>query len=188
MHSTSASLLERLRRPDDHEAWGRFVRLYTPLLYYWLRRAGLQEHDAGDVVQDVLLHLVQKFPEFQYDCTRRFRSWLRTVTLNKPRDRRKRRAPALLGSDDRAVNGEAVPDEVALFAEDEYRRHLTAQALELMQAEFAPATWRACWAHAVEGRPAAEVAAELGLTPGAVYAARFRVLSRLRRELDGLLD
>jgi RNA polymerase sigma-70 factor (ECF subfamily) len=188
MHSTSASLLERLRQPRDNDAWTRFVHLYTPLLYYWLRRTGLQQDDAADLVQDVLLQLVHKLPAFTYDRTRSFRSWLRTVTLNKLRDRCKRRAPVPLGSDDQALHEQPVPDEAALFAEEEYRAHLTARALELARAEFAPTTWKACWEHVVAGRPAAEVAVELGMTPGAVYAARFRVLARLRRELDGLLD
>jgi RNA polymerase sigma-70 factor (ECF subfamily) len=57
-----------------------------------------------------------------------------------------------------------------------------------MQSDFQPATWRACWEHVAEGRPAAEVAAELGMTEGAVYVARCRVLRRLRSELEGLLD
>ena len=72
--------------------------------------------------------------------------------------------------------------------EAEYRQHLTNRALRLMQADFQPATWQAFWEQVVVGRPAADVAAELGLTPGAVYAARFRVLDRLRRELAGMLD
>src|SRR5438876_4447688 len=96
MHSTPVSLLERLRRPAEPEAWGRFVHLYTPLLYYWSRRAGLQPSDAADLVQDVLTTLVQKLPEFRYDEHKSFRAWLRTVTLNKWRDRRKRHAPEQL--------------------------------------------------------------------------------------------
>src|SRR5581483_8600497 len=66
MHTTSASLLERLRQPSDADAWGRLVRLYTPLLLYWARRLGLQYPDAADLVQDVLVVLVQKLPEFHY--------------------------------------------------------------------------------------------------------------------------
>src|SRR5687768_3792442 len=48
LHTTSLTLLERLRQPGDQEAWTRFVQLYTPLLYHWARRAGLQEQDAAD--------------------------------------------------------------------------------------------------------------------------------------------
>jgi len=68
MDTTSSSLLERLRQPGASEAWQRFVHLYTPLLYYWARGAGLPAHDAADLVQDVLVVLVQKLPEFQYDA------------------------------------------------------------------------------------------------------------------------
>ncbi len=188
MQSTSLTLLDRLRQPGDSAAWERLVRLYTPLLFHWLRRAGAQQEDAADVVQDVFVLLLQKLPEFSYDRSGSFRSWLRTVTLNKWRDAQKKRSPDLLGSAIRRVNEQAVEDGAALFAEEEYRRHLAARALELARAEFQPSTWQACWEHVVRGRPAAEVAQELGLTPGAVYAAAFRVLGRLRRELAGLLD
>jgi len=89
MHITSASLLERLRRPNDHAAWERFVRFYTPLLNYWARHLGLQPNDAADLVQDVLSTLVQKLPEFVYDRHKSFRNWLRTLMLNRWRNNRR---------------------------------------------------------------------------------------------------
>ena len=72
--------------------------------------------------------------------------------------------------------------------EEEYRQHVVGRALCVMQADFRETTWKACWEMVVSGRPAAHVAAELGLTVGAVYAAKVRVLNRLREELQGLLD
>ena len=57
-----------------------------------------------------------------------------------------------------------------------------------MKAEFAPTTWKACWECTVEGRSAVEVGRELGLSAGAVRAAKFRVLCRPRREMDGLIE
>jgi hypothetical protein len=84
---TPVSLLERLRSPDDAEAWSRFLALYTPLLYSLGRRVGLQDQDAADLVQKVLLVLVTALPTFAYDRLRSFRRWLRTVALNKWRDR-----------------------------------------------------------------------------------------------------
>ena len=87
-----------------------------------------------------------------------------------------------------AVADLADPDPAEAFWEAEYRQHLVGRALTLMQAEFQPATWKACWETVVAGRPAAEVAAELGIGVGAVYMAKSRVLSRLRHELAGLLD
>ncbi len=185
MHTTPVSLLQRLGQSPTPETWERFVRLYTPLLFYWARRLGMQEQDAADLVQDVLIVLVQKVPELQYDATRSFRGWVRMVLLNKWRDRRDRApAPGQLDS----ANVPAVPDEVEVLQEAEYRQYLTHRALRLMQSDFEPATWKACWETVVCGRAAAEVAAEVGLTVNAVYLARSRVLARLRRDLEGLLD
>jgi RNA polymerase sigma-70 factor (ECF subfamily) len=81
-----------------------------------------------------------------------------------------------------------VPADVDRFWEEEYRQHLVGRALQLMQADFQPTTWKACWELVVAGKPAPRVAAELGITTGAVYAAKFRVLSRLREELRDLMD
>jgi RNA polymerase sigma-70 factor (ECF subfamily) len=184
MGETSTSLLERVRQRDDVEAWNRFLDLYAPLIHAWAVRARLQPADAADLLQEVLATLVRQLPTFQYDPERSFRAWLKTVTLNcwRARARRARTAP-LDGQVDPAVDDPAVE-----FWESEYRGWLTARALKIMQAEIEPRTWRACWLTAAEGRPAANAAAELGMTVGAVYAARCRVLARLRRELDGLGD
>src|SRR5438128_12285057 len=124
MHTTSVSLLERLRQPDAHAAWERFVDLYTPLLFYWARRVGLQESDAADLVQDVFTILVQKLPEFHYDRSHSFRSWLHTVLLNKWRKLR-RRQPSSPQPGDASLASLANPDdEVAKLEEAEFRQHL----------------------------------------------------------------
>jgi RNA polymerase sigma-70 factor (ECF subfamily) len=186
MDKTPASLLERLRRPDEQQAWARFVELFAPLIYYWARRTGLQNQDAADLVQDVFLLLLRKLPEFNYDDHKSFRNWLRTVTLNRWRDTRRRRVlPLAAGAVlDELPGGEGVE---ALW-EAEYQRHVVGQALEVMRAEFEPATWQACWGLVVEGRSAADVGRELGISPNAVYIAKCRVLQRLRQELNGLIE
>ncbi len=185
--TTPFSLLQRLRQPAPQDAWKRFVDLYTPLLCYWARRLGLKDQDAADLVQEVFAVLVVKLPEFTYDPSKSFRSWLRTVTHNKWREKH-RRASLSVGAFADGQDEPAVPDPAEAFWEGEYQQHLTTRALELMQADFKPATWKACWEVVANDRPAAEVAAELGLTVGAVHAARFRVLARLRQELQGLVD
>jgi RNA polymerase sigma-70 factor (ECF subfamily) len=130
--------------------------------------------------------LVRKLPSFQYDPSKSFRSWLRTVLQNTWRNRRRQKIAE--PRDDLDLLPPQKSDEVAELEEAEYRQHLVARAAELMQAEFEPSTWQACWQFVVVGRPAAEVATELGLTVNAVYLAKSRVLARLRRELEGLLD
>ncbi len=187
MHTTPASLLEQLRRPGDQGSWARFVRLYYPLIYHWARRSGASPEDAGDLVQEVLMILIRTMPSFEYDPSRSFRGWLRTVTLNAWRKRMK--SPSL-PTDLVEVDGMIDPSIPATeeFEEAEYRRHLVVRALRLMEKDFRPTTWRACWENVAQGHPAEDVARELGITVNSVYLAKSRVLRRLRQELDGLLD
>lgn len=187
MHTTPVSLLERLRHNPDEAAWRQLVKLYTPLLHSWAQRAGLSAHDGADLVQDVFTILVQTLPTFQYDQHGRFRAWLRTITLNKLRDRKRRAALAELRPLEQCPEP-ALPDGAEAFWEAEYRQELTERALELIQTDFAPTTWQACWEFVARGRPASDVARELGISENAVYLAKCRVLRRLRDELAGLLD
>jgi RNA polymerase sigma-70 factor (ECF subfamily) len=185
---TPSSLLQRLRRSPDQADWDRFVDLYTPLLYFWTCRMGLQASDAADLVQEVFAALVEKLPEFEYDPGKSFRAWLRTLSVNKWRDCLRRRAAALRGASPAGLDEVAVPGPAEALWEAEYRQHVVGQALEWMRGEFQPTTWKSFWGLVVEGRPAAEVGQELGLAANAVYAAKARVLRRLREELAGLLD
>jgi RNA polymerase sigma-70 factor (ECF subfamily) len=187
MHTTSPSLLERLRQPADQTAWDRLVELYTPLLYYWARRMGLQEPDAADLVQEVFTVLVQKLPQFTYDKQKSFRGWLRTVTLHKWGEKQ-RRAGVRREAEAAPLPDVADPHSPDAAWEAEYHQHIVRRALEIMQSEFQSRTWKACWETVVAGRSAEDVAAELGLSAGAVRAAKFRVLCRLREELAGLID
>ena len=188
MDTTSVSLLRRLRQPNPDDAWERFVELYSPLIYAWARRQGIAEADSADLVQDVLTVLVKELQTFEYNpATDRFRGWLRTITVNKVRDRQRRGAVrARLSADERT---QILPQaSIDLFEEDEYRNFIVSRAMELMKAEFRTDTWQACWQQVVEGRKAADVASELGLSLNMVYLAKSRVLGRLRDELSELLD
>ncbi len=170
METTSASLLMRLKGPDEPAAWAG--------------RIGLQDADALDLVQDVFTSLLKKLPEFTYDADRGFREWLWVVTRNKYLERtRRKRLP---------VDAAAHPDQVAArpgvtAEEDDFRRHLLGRIVPAMRTQFQPTTWKAFWGSVVEGRPAAEVAAELGVSVDAVYKAKARVVSRLHGELADLV-
>jgi RNA polymerase sigma-70 factor (ECF subfamily) len=177
-----------LQGAPDEAAWDRFVDLYTPLLFLWARRCGENDHDAADLVQEVFVTLVQTLPTFRYDpAAGKFRGWLRTLMLNKLRDRKRRESRLEKALANRSP-GPEMADPAEEFGEAEYRRQLARRALQLMQADFEPATWKACWETIVQERPTDEVARELGVSENAVYLARCRVLRRLRRELNGLLE
>lgn len=187
MVDTSPSLLERLRRTDDQQAWSRFVYLYTPLLQGWLARLGAGGDEIADVIQDVFVVLVRRLPEFRYDSRLSFRAWLRSVAVSRWRDRQRLRVARPV--DDAApVMADLAVDEADSLDAADYNAYLTGRALRLIQTDFPGPTWQAFWGVVVDGRPAAEVAAGLGVSVNAVYLAKSRVLRRLREELAGLLD
>jgi RNA polymerase sigma-70 factor (ECF subfamily) len=178
---TPLSLLRRLREEPRPEDWDLFVELYTPLLIAWSRRLGLPGDDTRDLVQEIFLMLLHKLGVFRHDGQRRFRGWLWTITLNKVRDRYRQRDVA--PPEDVDLEELVRADTVA-----EYRSHLYAQAIRIMQKDFAETTWRACWLCVVEERPPAEVAQTLQVSVATVYQAKRRVLHRLHQELEGLLE
>ena len=190
MNSTSLTLLERLREPRNDAAWDRFVSLYSPLLFAFARRADMNDNDAADVVQDVFLVLMAELPGFEYDAARKnFRGWLKTVTVNKCRERQRRRVlAAAAGGDESGLSGIVDDATVEAFWEGEYQQHLIAQALRLMQTDFEPKTWQAAWLALTTDRTAADIGQELSLAEASVWVAKGRVLRKLRQEMVGMWD
>jgi len=190
MDNTPVSLLRRLKECGDEQlrerSWERFVSLFTPLLYCWATRLGAQDADAADLVQDTFLVLHRKLPEFNYDPSRSFRAWLRTILTNRWRE--KQRRPQAMAGHAALLDQLPSPDAAAELTEAEYQQHLVHRAMQLLQSEFPEATWRAFWETAVLGRPALEVARGCGLAVEAVYQINRRVRRRLRQELEGLMD
>ena len=191
--ATRASLLVRIRDARDREAWGQFVEIYAPLVYDLARRRGLQDADAADLTQDVLRSVARAAPRFAYDPRRgSFRGWLFTVARNQLRKSalaRKRQAPGCGGSDvQRMLEEQPAPAEEEALWDREYQARLFEWAAERVRPAFRLATWQAFWRTAVEGRDAAAVAKELGLSVGAVYIARSRVLARIKEQLRPLQE
>lgn len=187
--STSKSLLERLKSSSDQAAWDRFVEIYAPLIYYWCRQHGVTGQEVADLVQEVLLLLVRRLPEFEYDPKQRFRGWLRTVTANRVRDlQRKQTGRDELPAGSRLDDLEDERVESDLFDEVEYRRFIIGRCFELMKSEFREDVWTACYMQIVENVAPSDVAQKLGISVNQVYLAKSRVLARIRMELSGLFD
>ena len=187
---TRPSLLLSLRDAGDDRAWKDFVEIYTPLIFGHCTRRGLQEADAADVTQEVMRAVARAIQKLDYDRSRgTFRAWLLTVTRSKLNNFFASRARHPQGTGDTAVVEflEAQPDpEAAADWEREYRQRLFQIAAENVRPEFQAGTWSAFWRTAVEDEPVAAVAANLGMSAGAVYIARSRVLARLRTEIESL--
>lgn len=188
---TSPSLLQRIRDQDDL-AWARLLDLYGPLVYGWCRRAGLNNEEASDLMQDVFLSVSQNIEGFRRDePSDSFRGWLRVMTRNRIATffRNAAGKARATGGSTAQTMIQAVPDDEEDEASDlEERSGLYNRALRLIQTEFEEATWRAFIETAVNHRAAPEVARDLQMSPGAVRQARYRVLRRLRREFGDFLD
>ena len=190
---TRASLLVQLRDSTNHAAWHEFMRLYGPVVYGFARKRGLQDADAADVTQDVLRSVSNSIGRLEYDRNHgTFRGWLFTITRNKVFNFLSARRIRPQGSGDTTTNKllDAHPDgtDASEAWELEYQRRVTAIAMERVKSEFQEKTWQAFWLTAVEGQSAADVAQTVGMSAGAIYVAKSRVLARLKSEVDAIRE
>lgn len=183
---TQASLLVDLSDPANERAWSVFSQLYRPVIYRMAKRRGLQEADAQDLAQRVLISVASSIsgwkPERQHG---RFRNWLSRVTRNAIIDTFRSMKP------DVAIGGSAIakilnqsPAAHETEIEYEYERSVFREAARLVRTEFKEPTWLAFWETTVENRPIAIVAESLGQSAGSIYTARSRVMKRLREVVE----
>ncbi len=184
--STRASLLFRLRDSTDHAAWLEFVTLYEPVTYRLLRRYGLQDADAREVMQEMFMAVSRSIDRWNPAKERgSFRGWLRRVTRNLVINwlkQRERKVLATGGPELQAMLDQLPADAGAETVEfdQELRRALFQQAAERVQNEVQPATWQAFWETSMTGTSPADTATKLGMSVGAVRVAKCRVLARLQ--------
>jgi RNA polymerase sigma-70 factor (ECF subfamily) len=185
---TRASLLVKLRDGSNHAAWQEFMNLYGPVVYGFARKRGLQDADAADLMQDVMRSVASAIGRLDYDPTRgTFRGWLFTITRNRIFNFLSASRLRPQGSGDSGTNQllESHPANDGVDIWDvEYERRLASLAMQRVKQEFQDNTWKAFWLTAVEGKAAADVSREIGLSTGAIYVAKSRVLARLKEEVD----
>jgi RNA polymerase sigma factor (sigma-70 family) len=188
---TSPTLLGRLRQaPTDQEAWACFVDRYGPKIYEWCRAWRLQEADAEDVTQAVLLRLARRMGRFAYDPAKSFRGWLRTLTRHAVCDFLKQRKGGHVGSGDSQVlewlQTVEAREDLAARLEEEYDRELLEEAMARVRLRVPPRRWEAFRLAALEGLSGAEVAARLQMKVATAYAERSKVQAIVGEELRKL--
>jgi RNA polymerase sigma-70 factor (ECF subfamily) len=189
---TRDSLLVQVRSPANREAWDEFVLIYRPVIYRLARRRGLQDADAQDLSQQVLAAVAAAIGRWEKAGESvRFRHWLARVVRNaivnalsrQPQDRAAGGSTVQeLLQEQAEVNGQATAE-----IELEYRRELYLRAARLVRGDVEPETWRAFELTVIEDRSIEDAAAELDRPVGTIYAARSRIMRRLReavRELE----
>ena len=188
---TSVTLLGRLRQdPKDQVAWSDFFARYQPKILLWCRGWGLQESDAHDVTQAVLLKLSRLMATFAYDPSRSFRRWLKTLTHHAWRDMVDERKRGGVASGDSRI-GELFEsleagDDLVRHLEEEFHRELMDQAMLLVRPRVAARTWDAFRLTALEGCSGAAVAAQLEMKVARVYVAKSEVKAMIRQEIRKL--
>ena len=92
---TRRSLLNRIKNWEDQESWKQFFDTYGRLIYSVAVKAGLTDAEAQDVVQETILIVAKKIPEFKYDpAVGSFKSWLRLITRRRIEKQLKKRMPS----------------------------------------------------------------------------------------------
>ena len=191
---TRASLMLRLRDPQDQHAWARFVSIYEPLILRVMRKRGLQDADARDLTQQVIVTVMRAVDSWQPDGREAsFRRWLFTIARKLSLQFIQRATPergpsrrGAGGSDMLELLNELPEPEhrtVEAFDED-YRDSVFQWAAEQVRCEFREPVWRAFWRTCVLNEPIADVAEELGMTTGYVYVCRSRIITRLRQTIE----
>jgi RNA polymerase sigma-70 factor, ECF subfamily len=191
---TSQSLLDRLQhaRPDAAE-WRRLQDIYLPLIRSWLARVPGIGDEVNDLSQEVLIVVVRELPGFQRQRDGAFRAWLRQITVNRIRafwKARQRQPVTGRGEETDRLLAELEDPASDLTGQwdRDHDRHVFQRVLAVVRPDFEPCTWDAFTGFALEGRPAAAVALELGISENAVVLAKFRILKHLREEAAGLID
>jgi RNA polymerase sigma-70 factor (ECF subfamily) len=180
-------LLGRLQQePTNQEAWGRFVQRYGARIFGWCRQWGLQPADAEDVTQNVLAKLVVRLRTFEYDPTRSFRAWLKTLTHHAWRDFLDSRPSPALGGGGGALETAAAGADLARQLQEVFDMELLEAAMARVQRRVAPHTWAAFRLTALEGLSGAKAATQLGIKVASVFAARKNVQHMLQEEVRRL--
>lgn len=185
-NNADGSTSEREISAKKEQAWETFVGLYTPLIFYWARKVGLDQADAADLVQDVFAIVFRKLPDLKYDRQGSFRGWLRTVTLNKFREqRRKKTLPTVDATDSLMGKLASIPQAESTWDLD-YGRILLKQAMDQMECDFEPSTWTALKSVMSQESTIQQAAEQNNVSPWTIYSARSRLMRRLRDQLDGM--
>lgn len=185
---TRASLLIRVRDSADQTAWQEFVEIYRPVILRLAQQMGMQHADADDVAQGVLVSIAKAVEQREHDPKRaRFRTWLHRVAQNAILNALTRGRPDR-GSGDSAMHDvlnqhESPTGPCSDLLRIEYRREVFRWAARQVRQEFQQATWDAFWLTAVDGRSVGDVADELARNPGAIYAARSRIIRRIQEKV-----
>lgn len=192
--TTRESLLLRLRDYKDEFAWAEFSAIYEPVIYRLVKRRGVQDADAREIVQEILMSVAGAIERFDVTAQGSFRGWLSRITRNATIDRLRSvqsrreltggssivRIIDAAASNERGLDGFQQDAELSHEFDRDHRQQLFRWAASKVRSRTGEKNWIAFWRTAVEDQSIAQVASDLGITEGSVYVARCRILKRIR--------
>ncbi len=186
-HDTSLTLMLRLQKnPADSAAWDEFVQHYRPMIEAWCRKWGLQASDCDDVTQEVLVKLLAAIGQFEYDPSRSFRSWLKTVTQHALTDfarARKRLESRVQGQVDLLAESSDAMADLERSLEGAFHGELLDLAMRRVEKRVKPRNWQAFQLTTIEGLSGADAAERLQMPVAQLYVAKNRVQKLLQEEI-----
>lgn len=185
---TRSTLLAGIKSPENREAWEEFIAIYRPLIYRMARRRGLQDADAQDVAQDILIRVAAAIERYEPQPGVRFRHWLRRVASNAILTSLQRQPRDLStgGTDIHEIVSQQpdLPSQLEAELETELLREMYLRAAAVVRTEVNAETWRAFDLTTLQEVSCEEAAVTIGKSVGTVYAARSRIIKRLREQLE----
>ncbi len=182
---TRGSLLVQLKSREQSEAWRQFVEIYRPVIYRMARKRGLQDADAQDLSQQVLISISAAIERWeQRDESIRFRHWLRRVAKNAITNALTRRPKDQAGGgtefQNRLQDSPQADEQLENELTQEHRRELFHKAATIVQSEVAAESWKVFQLCLIDGLTIEQAASQVNKTVGAAYACRGRIMNRLR--------
>jgi RNA polymerase sigma factor (sigma-70 family) len=194
---TQPSLLIRLKDLDDQGSWQQFFETYWRLIFNLARKAGFNESEAEDIVQETFVRVARHIPEFQYDPNLgSFKSWLLQITRTRIYDALRRKHAKIdttfVPREVRLETGlsESRQNDHALEAiwDIEWKDHLLKVALDKLKAASDVRQFQIFHLHVIKGVKARLVARRLGARLHEVYVAKYKLSRRLKKELKKAED
>jgi RNA polymerase sigma-70 factor, ECF subfamily len=190
---TNLSLIKSVRDRSDVESWRRFHEFYSPLLMRYLRRLGLEEDRANDLVQDIFVRLVQALPTFELDSKKgRFRSYLWRLTYSALVDQARRVKVRRQAEEEWVKRFHESSEAESRKLQDELneinQQQILRQALPRVHSETSATAWTCFEQRLLQDRPGSAIAAELGISAEAVYVYASRVLKAVRKQCAALAE
>ena len=187
--TTRPSLVRRLQGDRDERAWDEFSQIYEPVVLRLMRAQGLQDCDARDATQQVLLRISGAIDRYVPDgADASFRRWLFRIARNVVITflTRQSKLPTVLNDQElvEVLDGSIADSAESQLFDAEYQQQILATAIEQVRREFKESTWQAFVETSINGRAIPDVARELKMSVGSVYVARSRIIARLRMKVE----